>query len=168
MIKNPSAMQEIQFQSSGWEDPLEKGMATHSSILLWKIPRTEEPCGLQSMGSQEIRGDWVTNTFTFSWRVNQRPLVLEKPFSVSQGFLSSLESCAVLWQALSKKGKGQIRSSRPRHHSVSGSQLHHPCIRDLNLGFGNSLAGWDGERGAGMFKWDVTRVNLWLIHVDVW
>ena len=44
----------------GQEDPLEKEMATHSSILAWKIPWTEEPGGLQSMGSQRVRHDWVT------------------------------------------------------------------------------------------------------------
>ena len=46
-------MQEIEVQSLGWEDPLEKEMATHSSILAWEIPWTEEPGRLQSMGSQE-------------------------------------------------------------------------------------------------------------------
>ena len=51
MVKNLPAMQETQVQSVGWEDPLEKGMATHSSILAWEIPRTEEPGRLQSMGS---------------------------------------------------------------------------------------------------------------------
>ena len=50
--------------SLGQEDPLEKGMATHSRILAWKIPWTEEPGGLQSMGSQRVRHVWVTNTFT--------------------------------------------------------------------------------------------------------
>jgi len=45
-------MQEIQVQSPGWEDPLEEGMASHSSILAWKIPRTEEPSRLRSLGSQ--------------------------------------------------------------------------------------------------------------------
>ena len=49
--------QEIQVQSLGQEDPLEKGMATHSSILAWKIPWTEEPGGLQSMGLQRVRQD---------------------------------------------------------------------------------------------------------------
>ena len=44
----------------GWEDPLEKEMATHSSILAWKIPWTEKPCRLQSMGSQSVEHDWVT------------------------------------------------------------------------------------------------------------
>ena len=50
-------MQEMQVQSLGWEDPLEKEMATHFSILAWKIPWTEEPGGLESMGSQRIGPD---------------------------------------------------------------------------------------------------------------
>ena len=52
MVKNPPAMQETQVQSLGAEDPLEKEMATHSSILAWKIPWTAEPGGLQFMDSQ--------------------------------------------------------------------------------------------------------------------
>jgi len=47
-------MQEIWVQSLGWEDPLEKGVATHSGIIAWKIPWIEEPGGLQSMGSQRV------------------------------------------------------------------------------------------------------------------
>ena len=50
MVKNSPAMQETQVRSLGWEDPLEKGMATHSSILAWRIPWTEESGELQSMG----------------------------------------------------------------------------------------------------------------------
>ena len=50
MVKNSPAMQETWVQSLSWEDPLEEGMATHSSILAWRIPRTEEPGMLQSMG----------------------------------------------------------------------------------------------------------------------
>ena len=53
LVKNLPAMQETQVRSLGQEDPLEKGMATHSSILAWEIPWTEEPGGLQSMGSQK-------------------------------------------------------------------------------------------------------------------
>ena len=56
-VKNPPAMREIWVQSLGWEDPLEKGMATHSSILAWRIPWTEEPGRLQSMGSQRVGHD---------------------------------------------------------------------------------------------------------------
>ena len=52
-VKNRPAMQETQVGSLGWEDPLEKGMATHSSILAWRILWTEEPGRLQSMGSQK-------------------------------------------------------------------------------------------------------------------
>ena len=60
MVKNPPAMQEVQetwVQSLGWEDPLEEGMATHSSILTWRIPWTEEPGGLQSIGLQRVGQD---------------------------------------------------------------------------------------------------------------
>ena len=56
-VKNLPAMQETQVQSLGQKDTLEKGMATHSSILAWRIPRTEEPAGLQSIGSQRIGHD---------------------------------------------------------------------------------------------------------------
>ena len=52
MVKNLPAMQETWVQSLGWKDPLEKGMATHSTILAWRIPWTEEPGGQQSMGLQ--------------------------------------------------------------------------------------------------------------------
>ena len=55
MVKNPPAMQETPVRSLGGEDPLEKGMATHSSILAWEIPGTEEPGGLQSTGSRRVR-----------------------------------------------------------------------------------------------------------------
>ena len=54
-VKNLPAMQETQVQVLGWEDPLEEGMAIHSSFLAWRIPQTEEPCRLQSMGSQRVR-----------------------------------------------------------------------------------------------------------------
>ena len=60
--KNPNlpAMHETWVRPLGWEDPLEEGMATHSSILAWRIPWTEEPGGLQSMGWQRVRQDWET------------------------------------------------------------------------------------------------------------
>ena len=56
-IKNQSATQETQVRSLGQEDPLEKGIATHSNILAWRISQTEELGGLQSMGSQRVRHD---------------------------------------------------------------------------------------------------------------
>ena len=60
MVKNPPALQETWVQSLGQEDPLKKGMAIYSSILAWRIPWTEEPGGLQSMGSQRVGHDRVT------------------------------------------------------------------------------------------------------------
>ena len=54
MVKNLPAMQETCVQSLGWEDPLEKKMATHSSVLAWEITWTEEPGGLQSIASQRV------------------------------------------------------------------------------------------------------------------
>ena len=60
MVKNLPVMQETQVQSLGWEDLQEKGMDTHSSILAWRIPWTEEPGGLQSMRLQRVVHDWVT------------------------------------------------------------------------------------------------------------
>ena len=57
MVKKLPAMQETQVQLLAWEDPLEKGVTTHSSILAWRIPWTEETGGLQSMGSQRVRHD---------------------------------------------------------------------------------------------------------------
>ena len=62
MVKNLPAMREIWVQPLGREDPLEEEMATHSSIPAWEIPWTEEPGGLQSMGSQRVGHDWATNT----------------------------------------------------------------------------------------------------------
>ena len=57
MVKNLPAIQESRAQSLVWEDPPEEGMTTHSSILAWRIPCSEEPGGLQSMGSQRVRHD---------------------------------------------------------------------------------------------------------------
>ena len=64
-IKHLPAMQETRVRSLGWEYPLEKEMATHSSILAWRIPWTEEPGRLQSTGSQRVRHDWATSLFHF-------------------------------------------------------------------------------------------------------
>ena len=63
-VKNLPAVQETWVRSLGQEDPLKKGMATHSSILAWRIPWTEEPGRLQSMGSQRVGRDRATNTHT--------------------------------------------------------------------------------------------------------
>ena len=64
LVKNPSAMWETWVRSLGWEDPLEKGKATHSSILVWRIPWTGKPDGLWFMGSQTVGQDQATFIFT--------------------------------------------------------------------------------------------------------
>ena len=64
LVKNPTAMQETWVWSLGWEDPLEEDKATHSSILAWRISWTEDPGGLQSMGSQRVRHNWATKHST--------------------------------------------------------------------------------------------------------
>ena len=74
-IKTLPVMLETQVQSLGGKDPLEKEMPTHSSILAWRIPWTEEPSGLQSMESQRVGHDWETITFTF-------PFWLLSPFQL--------------------------------------------------------------------------------------
>ena len=70
MVKNLPTMKETQIWSLGQEDPLEKGMATHSRILAWRIPWTEEPDGLKSMGSQWVGHDWVVNTSSQTMKGN--------------------------------------------------------------------------------------------------
>ena len=64
LVKNTPAMQETWVQSLGWEDPLEEGMATHSSILAWRIPQTEEPGSLWPTVSQRIGLNWATKHST--------------------------------------------------------------------------------------------------------
>ena len=62
-------------RSLGWEDPLEEGMDSHSSILAWRIPGTGEPFGLLSMGSHRVRHDWATNTFSYFHRQENKEVL---------------------------------------------------------------------------------------------
>ena len=67
-VRNPPAVLETRVRFLGCKEPLKKGMATHSSILAWRVPWTEEPGKLQSMGLHRVGYDWATNTFTFPVR----------------------------------------------------------------------------------------------------
>ena len=69
MVKRLPTMRKTRVRSLGWEDPLEKEMATHSSILAWKIPWTEEPGRLQSMGLQRVRHDEQVDFTSYSVHV---------------------------------------------------------------------------------------------------
>ena len=81
MVKDQPAMWETWVQSLGWQDALEKEMATHSSTLAWKIPWTEEPGGLQSMGSQSLTR---LSDFTFTFHFH----ALEKEMATHSGVLA--------------------------------------------------------------------------------
>ena len=93
LVKNPPAVQETWVRSLGWEDPLKKEMATHSSILAWRIPWTVEPGRLESMGLQRVGHDRVTNAFTFLqahfWKSEK---IIRKPDQLLQ-----VELCCILW-----------------------------------------------------------------------
>ena len=78
MVKNLPVMQEIWIQFLGWEVPLEKEMATHSSILAWRIPWTEQPGELQSMGLQRVGHDGVTNTFIFNFLGENEAMIMNR------------------------------------------------------------------------------------------
>ena len=105
MVKNLPAMLEAWVQSLGQENPLEKEMATHSSILAWKIPWMEEPGGLQSMGSQRVGNNWATSPPASN--------MVREPARIFPGF-----------QASSSRAK--LRKNDPKsanHHCVATSGL---------------------------------------------
>ena len=78
MVKNLPVMQEFLVQSLGQEDPLEKEMATHSSFLAWEIPWTEEPGGLQSMGSKRVRYDLLTKQQQHTYIIHHKYVSLPR------------------------------------------------------------------------------------------
>ena len=82
----------------GWEDPLEEGMATHSSIVAWRIPRTQEPGGLQFMGSQRVRHDWsdLSCTHAYSFRSRGSSYTLAFYVTESRGEAGLVTSYIVL------------------------------------------------------------------------
>ena len=96
MVKHLPAVQETQVRCLGREDPLEKEMATHSSILAWRISWTEEPGRLQSMGVQRVRHDWATNTHKRSGGDQRCVRDLESHFICSRWSCLPSESLA-LW-----------------------------------------------------------------------
>ena len=103
MVKGLPAMWVIWVQSLAWEDLLEKGMATHSSTLAWKIPWTEEPCKLQSMGSQRVGHDWATKHST----VQYTPVKWSE-VKWSEGSMQGLLNCRKILYHLSHQGSPRI------------------------------------------------------------
>ena len=86
-VKNLRAMWETRLPSLGWEDPLEEDMATHSSIVAWRIPWMEESVGLQSVGLQRVRHDWATKHNTIM-------VLLENFSKIRKGFACWMNKCS--------------------------------------------------------------------------
>ena len=142
-------MQETWVWSLGWEDPLEKGMATHSSILAWRIPWAEEPGGLQCMESQRVGHDWATNTHTPThtcplplWGSRTRRLhclcCVPHPDPVCQGDVL---------------GQAWTRANRSRWKTEGLLSAYTNCIF-LKYPYLIFLTFW------WMYKWDMKKIDL--------
>ena len=115
MVKHLTTMWETRVQSLGREDPLEKEMATHSSILAWKIPWTEEPGRLQSLGSQRVGHNWVTSlSFQAYMGASQGALVV-KNLPTNSGDITDMGSTP-----------GSGRTPRGGH----GNPLQYSCLEN--------------------------------------
>ena len=96
-VKRLSAMQETWVRSLGWEDPLEKETAAHSSILVWKIPWTAEPGRLPSMGSQRVGHDWATSLSLSLYVYNTSCLSIQPLIDIWVAYTSRLLWIVLLW-----------------------------------------------------------------------
>ena len=138
MVKDLPAIQETQVRSLGQEDPLEKKMATHSSILAWRIPWTEEPGRLQSMRSQRVRHNWAANTFTFMMKYDGGGLVAK--------------SCPLIWNIVITKQLG-LYGGFPGSSHAKESSCNAGDTGDVSLIIGSG-------RSPGGGKWQPTSVFL--------
>ena len=135
MVKNPPAMQETWVRSLGWEDPLEKGKATYSSILVWRIPWT-----LQSVGSQRVGHDWVTFTFTFM-RIKPKCGKLFRRLEYHTILPVSWETCMQVKKKQLESCMEQLAGSRLRkeyNRAVCG----HPACFTYMLSTSWKMPGW--------------------------
>ena len=113
-VKHLPTMWEIQVQSLGWEDPLEKEMATHSSILAWKIPWMEEPGGLQTMGLQRVGHNWATSLLLFtSLKPLSQFLVLGEPRQRPEKAMAP-HSSTLAWKVTWTEEPGGLQSMGSR------------------------------------------------------
>ena len=117
MVKCLPTMQETWVRSLGWEDPLKKEMATHSSILAWKIPWMEERGRLQSMGSQIVGHDWATSL------THKRLYTI---WLISLSVIPSIQfSCSVVFDSLRPHGLQHARPSCPSRsiHIIANDRM---------------------------------------------
>ena len=154
MVKNLPAMKETWIQSMGQKDPLEKGMATHSGILAWKIPWVEEP--QQPMGSQRLRHDWVTNTsFNIDWNKHHQ-------FSSVQS-LSRVWLFATPWIAARQASLSITTNSRVHSDSHPSSRWCHPAISSSVIPFSScpqSLPASESFPISQLFTWGCQSIGV--------
>jgi len=128
VVKNPPAMQEMGVQSLDRDDPLEEKMATHSSVLFWRIPWTEEPGGLQSMGSQRVGHDRAhAHTHTHTHARARTILCLQNVLScltAQDAIKYKLEMIGVLNMALVERKK--VKCDLGQSHHFSDPQVPQP------------------------------------------
>ena len=113
-LKHLPGMRETRVRSLGWEDPLEKEMATHSSTLPWRIPWKEEPGRLQSMGSQRVWHDWATSL---------RKVIVCALMFISVGFPGSSKSAKQKSQVQSLGGEDPLEEGMAAHSSILALEI---------------------------------------------
>ena len=125
-------MQETQVRSLGWEDPLKKEMANHSGILAQRIPWTEEPGGPQSMGSQRVRHNWVTNTHTHTLASKPKGNSLADFSKISppgsSSYFAKLISDNITWLMVAVLQHHNSKASILWHSAFLIVQLSHPYM----------------------------------------
>ena len=181
MVSYQPAVQETQVHSLGWEDPLEKGMATHTNILAWRIPWTEESDQLQSMGLQRVGCNWMTNTFVrlgwASWVAERNSLSMfqemtwshsgepgEKWGSVAGSQQSLKTASAVVVEKCCSQCPGQWTPSKSWERK--GSMHSFLNKQELRLTLGPLRNNWDDHRpwgvGQGNEEWESVALQVWL------
>ena len=162
-VKNPPAMQETQetwVQSLGQEDPLEEGMTTQSSILAWRIPWTEEPDGLQSMGPQRVRHDWSDWAHTCT-RMHMKVLRAILHLLPLQNYSAS-RSSLVQWGELIRSSRKSIEQSQETLSLSPSSVLSNyvPLDNWLHLSEPQFPICEMGTYPIGYYKNEIMRENL--------
>ena len=130
-VKNLPTTRETWLQSLGWENPLEKGMATHSSILAWRIPWTEAPGGLQSTGSQRVGHDCVMplSLFHQCWNPSRPQWFCEQGFPLGVSLGGKTEHLAYLSDTLFYTQHSSMTAQYSPSHTLFAFPLHHnPCF----------------------------------------
>ena len=169
-------MRETQIWSLGWEDPLEKEMKTHSSTLAWKIPWTEEPGGLQCMGSQRVQHDWANSVFFFMnpggisgkeptcqcRRCRRRVLSLDQEYPLEKEMAT--HSSILAWKIPWTEEPGGLRSMGSQRVGHDWANLHSQFHAAHLLG-NCETGGWAEVRGRGPQGSEVVR--FWL-HSSLW